>query len=220
MYELYACMKKGASEVPRTHLRACKFSTFSREGGGVPTDPITQSILWAHFLYLPWTPILLVAGPDQYPTHHMWYLVLVRYLYLHPVLLQKLRSKVRTRLACEPLQVLAVDKVSAIPGSPQVTLLLVFVLLIKLNIWTILVNASLVPWLSARPPVRRKDGLVNIVQNLWPLRNFGGNNLHGQLSCMYWASRPSSLAACTVLRWSLCTKPCSQAFSVFCWHSQ
>ena len=39
MYELYACMKKGASEVPRTHLRACKFSTFSREGEGYPQTP-------------------------------------------------------------------------------------------------------------------------------------------------------------------------------------
>ena len=208
-------MTYGASEVPRTHLRACKFSTFSKGGG--THRPIIQSILWAHFLYLPWTPILLVAGPDQYPTSRV--ILGFGQVFMPSSCVVAEASLQGTYKACiwnEPLQVLAVDKVSAIPGSPQVTLLLVFVLLNKLNICTILVNASLVPWPSARPPVRREKGLVNIVQNLWPLRNFGGNNHIGQLSCMYWASRPSSLAACTVLRWSSCTKPCSQPFSVFC----
>ena len=41
---------------------------------------------------------------------------------------------------------------------------------------------SLVTRPSARPPGRREEGLVSIVQHFWAPRNFGGNNLIGSLA--------------------------------------
>ena len=43
--------------------------------------------------------------------------------------------------------------------------------------------ASLVPRPSARPPVRRKEGLVIRVQTFLSMRNFGGNSLIGIILC-------------------------------------
>ena len=57
MYCMYA--RKGTSEAPRTHIRACKISEFL---GACPQTPLTQ--YGPHFLYLPWPPtILSVALP-------------------------------------------------------------------------------------------------------------------------------------------------------------
>ena len=47
---------KEASEAPRTHFRACKISW---------RCALPQSILWGHFLYLPWAPPILLAALDS-----------------------------------------------------------------------------------------------------------------------------------------------------------
>ena len=56
------CMhKNGASEVPRTHFRARKSSKFS---GGVPPDPLLQSMLWAPHFVFALGPSHPLGGPD------------------------------------------------------------------------------------------------------------------------------------------------------------
>jgi len=64
-YVCTACIqaRKGASEAPRTHFRACKILKFPQ---GVPQTPLTQSILWAPlFVFVLGYPNPL-SGPEPF----------------------------------------------------------------------------------------------------------------------------------------------------------